>query len=698
MQILAVLGIGFTSILVQIIALRQLLTVFSGNELDIGITLSVWLFMVGIGSFLGHRIRFKHAFGVSFLILALLIQLTVLFISLIHPLFGMVSGETVPVSTTLASTFLSLVLICFVIGAQFPLSVAYLNGDASKAYALEATGAFLGGVIFTFILSGRVDSHILALTMSAASALIAALLFGKKRLAGLLILPFILSWGIGYVIEYYADKELQPVQRIESRYGEIAVSGTPDQFNVYSSGRFEFSYPDRRSEEMLAHIPMSLHASPSRILLIGGSPAVAREILKYPVSGVDFVELDPKMIGISLGILSDIDKQRLRDKRLNIHALDARKFVGSSSRKYDLVVLNLPEPATANLNRFYTVEFFGEVKATLNPKGIFALTLPASHGYIGRRMQAASGTVYRSLKTVFANVALSSEEYGGMYASDAPLAFTADELDRRFSERNIITEHFHPFLFRDVFAPLQTTMVLARLEKVTAINSDRRPVAYLFNLMLWADMHGGTLLNRILGMGMKGIVSFFLVVLLIAFAAFWKRKQAVYFGLFTTGYASIAFSLILLLAYQASYGYVYERIGLLVALLMAGAAAGAFRARCLKSGLTQLKLIELSAILLFLAAPLFFRFEFMYYVLTFLCGMVGGAQFALLSRYAEGPERGESAGRLYALDLGGSVFGAFMTVLFFVPMLGIGNALFSLAILKGSSLILLFTLQRHIDR
>lgn len=688
---------GLTSVLVQIIALRRLLTVFSGNELDIGITLAVWLFFVGLGSYAGQRFRSGHALAFSFLAVALLLQPTVLFIGLIRPVFGLTAGETIPLTTTLVSTVLSLVPVCFVIGAQFPLSVAWLKGDSSRVYGLEAAGAFLGGALFTFVLSGSVDAFVLATAISVVNILIALLLFRKKYLIALFILPLILYSGNGPITDYFSDQG-RPVQRVESQYGELAVFESQDQLNVYASGKFQFAYPDTQAEELKVHVPMSLHTAPAAILLINGSPAVAREFLKYPAASIDFVELDPGLIDVSISILSQEDRERLNDKRLKVFALDARTYIKSASSRYDLVVLDLPEPSTANLNRFYTVEFFREVKAAMNQDGILALTLPVSHGYIGRRMQAANGSVYRSLKTVFAETALTSEEYGGMYASDGHVDTDADSLIRRFTDRRIPVEYFHPYLFKDIFDPLKITMVLTRLEQIDTINRDRRPVAYLYNLMLWTELSGGKALDRIFALKDRDIFALFIAALLTAIASFWKRKQAVYFSLFTTGFATMAFSVIILLAYQASYGYVYERIGLLTALFMAGSAVGAYGTRKRKDPLTWLQLIEMFSLLLFMVAPLCFKREALYYALIFLCGMIGGAQFVIVNRYAEEKTRGELAGRLYALELGGSVLGALLIALLFVPLLGLGNAILSLILLKASSLVLLFSLQKQEGR
>jgi len=63
---------GLTSMLLQITVLRLLLSTFSGNELDIGITLSFWLISVGSGSYIGKRIHLKYAFVLTFIGIALL--------------------------------------------------------------------------------------------------------------------------------------------------------------------------------------------------------------------------------------------------------------------------------------------------------------------------------------------------------------------------------------------------------------------------------------------------------------------------------------------------------------------------------------------------------------------------------------------------------------------------------------------------
>ncbi len=61
--------------------------------------------------------------------------------------------------------------------------------------------------------------------------------------------------------------------------------------------------------------------------------------------------------------------------------------------------------------------------------------------------------------------------------------------------RQIRTEHFSPYIFRDAFDPLSMDYVKDRLSKISTINTDLKPSAYLYNLMLWSEVHGGKWLS-----------------------------------------------------------------------------------------------------------------------------------------------------------------------------------------------------------
>ncbi|MEK7851300.1 MAG: hypothetical protein AAB275_05410, partial [Deltaproteobacteria bacterium] len=485
MHLLPVITMGLSATLLQITALRQLLSVFSGNELVIGITLSVWLITVGTGSYTGWRLRHEKAFAVSFLAVAFLSQPTIIFINAIRPALSLGVGETGSLVATAVSAILSLLPLCLALGTQFPLAVSYMKGAAAKVYGVEALAAFFGGVLFTFAISGRVSALTLAAAISVINILTAFYLFRKKALITLLLIPVIIHYGT-FESEIAPWQGLGLKKKIESKYGEIVVTETRGQSNLYLSGKVGFSYPDPQAEELKAHLPISVHPSPHNLLLIGGSPAVIREFLKYEVEGMDFVELDPAMVSISFDLLNTEDREILKDGRIRIMTEDARKYVKSlKGPEYDLITLNLPEPSTASINRFYTSDFFREARAALKEGGVLFLTMPTSSGYIGKRMRLANGSIYNSLKSVFRHVEVSSEEYGCIFASDKPLLTNPQTLEQRFNGRMVETRYFKPYILKDAFSPLKVSLVKERLGNVDVVNTDTRPLAYLYNLMLW---------------------------------------------------------------------------------------------------------------------------------------------------------------------------------------------------------------------
>ena len=53
--LLAVGALGVSCVITQLALLRELLTVFSGNEIVLGIILGNWFLLTGLGSWLGRR-------------------------------------------------------------------------------------------------------------------------------------------------------------------------------------------------------------------------------------------------------------------------------------------------------------------------------------------------------------------------------------------------------------------------------------------------------------------------------------------------------------------------------------------------------------------------------------------------------------------------------------------------------------------
>ena len=113
----------------------------------------------------------------------------------------------------------------------------------------------------------------------------------------------------------------ETLHREKSRYQDIAVLDT-DEFGrvlvldgiIQTTERDEFFY-----HEIMAHIPLSAHPDPRRVLVVGGGDGGSvREALKHDnVEEVHLVEIDERVVAVCEEYLPSLS-HALRDKRVNI--------------------------------------------------------------------------------------------------------------------------------------------------------------------------------------------------------------------------------------------------------------------------------------------------------------------------------------------------------------------------------------------
>ncbi len=685
---------GLTSLILQVTVLRLLLSTFLGNELDIGITLSFWLLYVSLGSYIGKRFKEKNAFSVSFILIAIFILPITFLIKAIRPILSLGTSEVISLSYTILITATILFPICILIGIQYPLAVSYSETKYTpgKIYGLEAFGAFIGGILFTFLLSSRITTFNLCLILSFMNVFIASYIMRNKNILFFLLIPLSFYIGFSNKAAKLPWQGLTLVKTAESRYGEITIIKLNKQLSVFINGNLLFSYPDIPNEELKTHIPMLLHQYPKNILIIGGSPANINHLLKYNPYHIDFIEFNPQIASLYNYILENSeDKYALNDHRVSILIKDGRRFIKKLKKPtFDLIILNIPPPSTASNNRFYTIDFFKEINCVLKDNGILTMNLLTSTGYIGKSMQTANGSIFNSLKTVFKYVEVTSQEYGGIFASQSPLVTKPEKLDEQFSKMGIQAKYLHSYIFYDAFSSFGVNYVKQRLGEIKKINTDMKPSAYLYNLMVWTEIQDKNILNSILKIRGLHLILFFTVVLIcISIIIFNKQKRVIYFSVFTSGFSGISLTIVIILTYQALFGYVYEMIGILGAMFMIGLWWGTVITKRVINALRMLFYLEIVTIIFALSAHIFFKSELPFYLLMLLTGIITGAQFNL-ANLSMG--KTDLAGKLYSLDLIGSFFGALLLSIIFIPLFGMHDTLLIVAGIKTISALMLFFL------
>ncbi len=185
----AVFSVGFSCVLTQLALMREMLGVFAGNELILGVALGNWLLLMGLGAAAGRWAeQLKHPIewlGVLFILLAVLPLVELVALRGLHGWVFLPGTEVGVVQTVIASL---LVLLPYCLGAGFFLTLACHvlvrqghSEAAGRVYALDGAGSVLGGVLFSFFLARRSD-HFTILCLAAMLNLLAgAGLAGPRR-------------------------------------------------------------------------------------------------------------------------------------------------------------------------------------------------------------------------------------------------------------------------------------------------------------------------------------------------------------------------------------------------------------------------------------------------------------------------------------------------------------------------------------
>ena len=352
--------------------------------------------------------------------------------------------------------------------------------------------------------------------------------------------------------------------RANSPYGRLVVTESGGETNFIENGIAVVSTPNVEQVEEAAHYAMSQRPGARRVLLVsGGVAGVAKEILKYNVAGVDCVELDPLVIETGRRFLPE----HFADPRIRVFATDARQFVRQTANRYDVVILALPDPSTAQLNRFFTVEFFSGVKRVLADSGVLSFALGRYENYVSPELAQLLASADRSLQPSFANILVLPGGRVFFLASDGPLhGDIAARIEAQGVPTKLVNRHYlDAMLTADRMADIQRAV-----SQPAALNRDFSPMLYFYHLRHWMSQFT-------LSFGaLQAVLLLLLLVYLI-------RLRGPALVLFASGFAGSALEIVLLLAFQVLCGSVYHQVGVIVTVFMVGLALGAAWANSLLS-------------------------------------------------------------------------------------------------------------------
>lgn len=377
----ALLGIGVGGILYPIIWQRRLPTLW-----DVAITCALEAAFIGI----------PFAWGDGLAVWAA---------SLGGPSFDML------VSGWMLVVFVVVVPASLVAGIQFPLLIALLGkGEArvgqeiGQATVLNSLGSILGSLAGGFglmMLLGANGVWRLVIIILSGMALWAMILAKRQKIEMLFSLVLVLvalacvftdgpgaPWkhaGIGVGRSGLAPNaranEVQDWKNanrrqifwerdgIESTVGISDLDGYAFIVNGKTDGN---ALGDAPTQVMSGLIGAALHPEPKSALVVGlGTGSTAGWLGKVPtMERVDVVELEETVLHMAK-LCKPVNEDALNNERVHTFVRDAREYLLTTEKQYDLIFSEPSNPYRAGISSMYTLEYYRDAAQRLNEGGLF---------------------------------------------------------------------------------------------------------------------------------------------------------------------------------------------------------------------------------------------------------------------------------------------------------------------------------------
>lgn len=635
------------------------------------------MLLTGIGAWVvNKRIKNIQRFHtIAFLLLGILPILT---------LIGLVAGRVwlFPSGSTLGlyPVFLFSLVIqapyCLISGGLFPSLTAGLNNNTdftvSFSYLAESLGSFLGVLIFNIILLFLLPTFAILFLLFLVNLYQAWAIFKPWRTVrssvffGALFVFVTLALALfdpDLRLKELFFKGQKILESRESPYGNLVVTEASGQKNFYENGLPLFASNDAISREESVHYAMLQHAFPKKVLLVsGGISGQLTEVLKYPVERIDYLEVNPWVLklGASHGMIPS-------DPRVHAINADARLFLKTCREQYDIVLLQLPDPVSAQINRYYTHEFFRSLLRNLTKDAVVCISLRSTADYMNPISRNINSLVYNSLIYSFNHVTIVPGSRNYFLASDADLTVNVSSLAEK---RGIQTQYVNSGYLQDDLLSIRSKDMLGKMDEKAGLNRDFQPKLYFEESRLWLS-------------AFKTPWWIPCLALCILLAAYFFRIKKPQVSLFVTGFTASSLSFLLMMAFQALFGYLYLMSGLLISIFMLGLAVGCYIHPVLwKKGYAPSPAwnqVYLGGfVILFLMVLLGNKsitassqvLTVIFLVLSLLNGFLTGLQFSAVATESE-EKPGVTAANIYSADLLGSALGMLAVSALFFPLAGL---------------------------
>lgn len=618
-----VLITGFSAVIIQCVLIREFFAVFFGNELVLGIILSVWLLFCGMGSLWGSR-RGKWHSGIYTALLSASAAAGILSIRYFPILFE--PGAVIPAAAIAFLFFIAEAPASFLTGYIFG-TFSKLSSKRQHIYGIENFGALIGSVLlYCLILLGSTNAVLLIIALIPLSLII---LLDRKDpsrrhliitvfsfILILLLSAFILKIDTKTASLKYAG-EIRQIHY--TREGEIAFMTDESDTTILLNNKMYKSTLNKPAAEQAVHIPAAQRKDLKNALVIFDRGHSA-ELTKYPNLNIDIIETLP-VVASKKSIITTPEKY-------------------NPAKKYELVFIGSALPENIAASRFYTVSFLKRLNAMMSSDGVLSFTLPFNENYMPPNEQKLFDILRNTLDAVFSFVLI--------FPGNGFATFMASNNTLRIPDSiTVKNDYLSAFII-----PALSDERIERANsppEISIVNKNTRPIALYFSLKNWMNVYG---FSAVL------LICLLIVILIITVIILPKSRPVL--SVATSGFAVGVYSIGIMLLYQASYGSLYSEISLLLIALSLGFAAGS---KIRKFPFSD-SIIGVYVIVSFLLLSIIHQPPvILFLLLHFGIGLLSAGQFVT--------RKDVSPGIINTADLAGGVFGMALSSTLLIPLFGI---------------------------
>ncbi len=403
---------GFCLLALEVVWFRFLMLFISGHSESFALILAVVLAGIAFGGlFASWILRRFPAFAYEGASIVFLMGILTVLSYAAFPLFlAEQSAAVISNPSKILKVGIPLMLpVSFISGIFFTLIGTALKSHLNSETATTGTltfsntlGAALGAFAAGFVFLPHFGMERSFFLIASLYGLTGLLLFRIRAVSSKW--PTVVAFVFGLSILFFPSGTMEtrylplPSQRLLSpgeegrivavREGQLETisylerqwKGKPLSYRLVTNS-YSMSSSDilsKRYMKLFVYWPMALHPDPKKTLLISyGIGSTAKALVdSRALAEIDVVDISKDILEMNRIVFPDPAEHPLHDPRVRVHIEDARYFLQTVEKRFDLITGEPPPPELAGVVNLYTEEYFRLLYARLNDGGIVSYWLP----------------------------------------------------------------------------------------------------------------------------------------------------------------------------------------------------------------------------------------------------------------------------------------------------------------------------------